>query len=297
MKIMVTGANGLLGQHLVKQLLANPTYTVLATGRGNSRLPFAQQEQYHYYPLDITDGIAVNQFIRLHQPQVLIHAAAMTQPDPCELDTIACWEVNVTATRFLLDAAAETAARFIYLSTDFVFDGENGPYSEAAVPNPVNYYGSSKLAAEKSVMQYRHPWAIVRTVLVYGNVLVGNRSNIVSWVIDNLSQQKPINVVNDQWRTPTFVNDLVAGVLLLLAKEETGIYHISGADFLTPYQMALAVAQYKALDAGLITPVTAATFTQPARRPLRTGFIINKARTQLGYAPMQFATSLAAMLG
>jgi dTDP-4-dehydrorhamnose reductase len=297
MKVMLTGANGLLGQHVVKQLLDNAAINILATGRGQSRLPFSNTHQYAYYPLDITDALAVNDFMQQHQPDVLIHAAAMTQPDPCELDPIACWLINVTATRFLLDAASHTGTRFIYISTDFIFDGENGPYDESALPNPVNYYGSSKLAAEKSVMTYPLPWAIVRTVLVYGHILVGNRSNIVSWVMDNLQQQKPIKVVNDQWRTPTYVEDLAAGVLLVLAKDATGVFHMAGPDQLTPYQMALAVAAYQGLDAGLMTPVTAATFTQPAQRPLRTGFIIDKARRELGYSPMRFDESLKKMLG
>jgi dTDP-4-dehydrorhamnose reductase len=297
MKILITGSNGLLGQHLIKLLIETTAHTVVATGRGTSRLPFEVSDLYDYFPLDITDGIAVNDFILAHEPEVIIHAAAMTQPDECEQHEIACWNVNVTATRFLLDAAQKINARFIYISTDFVFDGEHGPYKETDTPGPVNYYGSSKLAAEKSVMESKLPWAIVRTVLVYGNILVGNRSNVISWVKENLVSGKAIKVVSDQRRTPTYVEDLAKGILLVLEKNAAGIYHISGEEEMSPHDMAVATADYLSLDKSLMTKVNADTFTQPAQRPLKTGFIIEKAKKELGYQPTSFKDSLKKMLG
>lgn len=297
MKILVTGSNGLLGQHLIKLLIETTAHTVVATGRGASRLPFEVSDLFDYFPLDITDGIAVNDFILAHEPELIIHAAAMTQPDECEQNEIACWNVNVTATRFLLDAAQKINARFIYISTDFVFDGEQGPYKETDIPGPVNYYGSSKLAAEKSVMESKLHWAIVRTVLVYGNILVGNRSNVISWVKENLLSGKAIKVVSDQRRTPTYVEDLAKGILLVLEKNAAGIYHISGEEEMSPHDMAVATADYLSLDKSLMTKVNADTFTQPAQRPLKTGFIIDKAKRELGYQPTSFKDSLKKMLG
>ena len=297
MKILLTGSNGLLGQHTIKLLLETTTHEIIATSRGENRLPFTSSERYKYFSLDITDGIAVNDFILLSRPHVIIHAAAMTQPDLCEENEVECWNVNVTATRFLTDAAEKVNARFIYISTDFVFDGLHGPYKETDGPNPVNYYGSSKLAAEKSVMTSKLKWAIVRTVLVYGNILVGNRSNIISWVKENLESNHPIKVVSDQWRTPTYVEDLAKGILLVLEKNATGIYHISGEEGLSPYDMAVATADYLHLDKSLMTKVNADTFIQPARRPLRTGFIIDKAKQELGYQPISFNESLKKLLG
>ena len=297
MKILLTGSNGLLGQHLVKLLIETTTHEIIATSRGENRLPFTSSEHYKYFSLDITDGIAVNDFILSHQPDAIIHAAAMTQPDACEENLVECWNVNVTATRFLTDAAEKVNARFIYISTDFVFDGLHGPYKETDRPNPVNYYGSSKLAAEKSVVTSKLQWTIVRTVLVYGNILVGNRSNVISWVKENLENNHPIKVVSDQWRTPTYVEDLAKGILLVLEKNATGIYHISGEEGLSPYDMAVATADYLHLDKSLMTKVNADTFTQSARRPLRTGFIIDKAKKELGYQPISFKAALKKMLG
>jgi len=297
MKIMITGSNGLLGQHLTKLLIETTVHEIIATGRGDSRLPFASAERHKYFSLDVTNGIAVNNFILLHKPNVIIHAAAMTQPDPCEENPVECWNINVTATRFLVDAAKAIDARFIYISTDFVFDGLHGPYKETDEPGPVNYYGSSKLAAEKSVTTSELQWAIIRTVLVYGNILVGNRSNIISWVKENLENNRPIKVVSDQWRTPTYVEDLAKGILLVLEKNVTGIYHVSGEQGMSPYDMAVATADYLHLDKSLMTKVNADTFTQPARRPLHTGFVIDKAKKELGYQPISFKEALKKILG
>lgn len=297
MKICITGSNGLLGQHLAKMLADTTQHEILATGKAESRLPDISSRKLHYFSLDITDALAVNTFLLLHLPDVIIHAAAMTQPDACEQNPVECWNVNLTATRFLLDAAENIHAHFIYISTDFVFDGMNGPYTETDEPGPVNYYGSSKLAAEKSVMEYKADWAIVRTVLVFGNILTGSRSNVISWVKENLENNKPIKVVNDQWRTPTYVEDLAKGILLVMEKRAMGIYHISGEEAMTPYNMATATANYLQLDKSLMTAVNADTFTQPARRPLRTGFIIDKAKKILGYQPLSFSDALKKMLG
>jgi dTDP-4-dehydrorhamnose reductase len=297
MKIMITGSNGLVGQHLIKLLIETTVHEIVATGRGDSRLSFASAERHKYFSLDVTNGIAVNNFILLHKPNVIIHAAAMTQPDPCEENPVECWNINVTATRFLVDAAKAIDARFIYISTDFVFDGLHGPYKETDEPGPVNYYGSSKLAAEKSVTTSGLQWAIIRTVLVYGNILVGNRSNIISWVKENLENNRPIKVVSDQWRTPTYVEDLAKGILLVLGKNVTGIYHVSGEQGMSPYDMAVATADYLHLDKSLMTKVNADTFTQPARRPLHTGFVIDKAKKELGYQPISFKEALEKMLG
>ena len=297
MKVLITGSNGLVGQHLVKLLIDTTKYQIIATGKGESRLPFAPSDLFNYFTLDITDGIAVNSFIQLHKPTAIIHAAAFTQPDPCELDKIACWDINVTATRFLIEAAETVNAYFLYVSTDFVFNGLNGPYKETDETGPVNYYGSSKLAAEKSVTESNLQCSIVRTVLVFGNILVGNRSNVISWVQENLENNKPIKVVSDQWRTPTYVADLAKGILLALQKKATGIYHISGEEGMSPYDMATATADYLHLDKSLITKVDASIFTQPAQRPLRTGFIIDKARQELGFKPLSFKDALQQMLG
>ena len=296
MKVLITGANGLLGQHLVKMLIESTDYKITATGKGVSRLLVDSSNRYKYVSLDITDGVEVNTFIAQTAPDIIIHTAAITQVDDCEKDPVYCWNTNVTATRFLVGAAEMIGAKFIYISTDFVFDGEAGPYIESDIPAPVNYYGSSKLGAEKSVIEAKLSWCIIRTVLVYGNILVGNRNNMVSWVQNNLSQGKSIQVVSDQLRTPTYVEDLAKGILLVIQKKAIGIYHISGDELMSPYEMALATAEYLHLDKNLIEKVDAAIFKQAGKRPAKTGFVIDKAKNELGFKPLTFKEGLKKML-
>jgi dTDP-4-dehydrorhamnose reductase len=197
----------------------------------------------------------------------------------------------------LLRAAERHKSYFIYISTDFVFDGEEGPYDESATPNPVNLYGESKLLAEEIVQCSKLHWCIIRTVLVYGNKVPGGRLNFVLWVKDKLEKGESIKVVNDQIRTPTYVEDLVKGILLAMMKHATGIYHISGKDTCTPYQLACTIAELIQNDAGLITPVDAAVFPEPAKRPPKTGFVITKAIKELGYVPHSMNEALELMLG
>ena len=294
MKILITGANGLLGQHLVKLLTDCTDHEIIATGKGAARfLPLVKRLQY--YPLDITDGLAVHELIDKTRPETIIHCAALTQVDECELAPIKAWSVNVTGTRFIIDAAKRINARIIFISTDFVFDGVHGPYKETDAVNPVSYYGSTKVAAEKSVAESGLSFTIVRTCLVYGHSLFGTRSNIINWVKQNLEQDKPIQVVSDQWRTPTYVEDLAKGILLIVEKKAEGYFHISGEAILSPWQMAMAAAKWLKLNSALIEKVDAANFTQPAKRPVTTGFIINKAKAVLGFIPLSFEAGLAKM--
>jgi len=292
MKILITGANGLVGQHLVKLLLDTTSHHIIATGRNENRLLFNVSKRFQYFQLDIADGMAVAAFCAKQQPEVVIHAAAMTQADECEEDKIGCWNANVTATRFLIEAVRPFSPYFIFLSTDFVFDGLHGPYTEADITGPVNYYGSSKVAAEKDVLQSGLDAAVIRTCLVYGNILAGTRNNIINWVKESLQQGKRIKVVADQWRTPTYIEDLVKGILLLINKKAAGIFNIAGKETLTPYDMALATAAHFELDASLIEKVSQEIFTQPAKRPAKTGFVIAKAIADLGYTPLSFAEAL-----
>jgi dTDP-4-dehydrorhamnose reductase len=291
MKILVTGANGLLGQHLVKLLLSGG-YHVLATGKGPSRIIYDGPADYAYFNADITDGYALEELMDLEKPGVVIHAAAMTQVDIAEQNPKLCSEINIQGTGNVLRHAEKYSGSIVYISTDFVFDGEKGNYAEEDKRSPVNWYGRTKMDAENIIVTSQIPWTIVRTCLVYGDAVNSARSHIISWVKEKLENKEKIKVVNDQVRTPTFVEDLAKGVLLAIEKKATGIFHISGADVLTPYQVAIKTADVFGLDKSLVEKVDAATFTQPARRPAKTGFNIEKAKRELGYTPLSFEEAL-----
>ncbi|HEY1166218.1 MAG TPA: SDR family oxidoreductase, partial [Chitinophaga sp.] len=290
MKVLITGSNGLLGQHLIPLFVADERYEVIAAGRGVNRLP--SQQGYTYESVNLRNTVSVQQLLEKHHPDIIIHAAAMTQVDECERNKDACWDTNVAATRYLIQAAEKYNAFFLFLSTDFIFDGLEGPYREDDAPNPLSYYGASKVAAERMIRNSKLPWSIVRTVLVYGTAIDMQRSNIITWVKNNLQQGKKIKVVDDQWRTPTLVQDLAEGCKLVADKQATGVFHISGSEMLSPYEMAVQTAQFFKLDLRLIEKVNAKSFVQPAKRPAKTGFVIDKAVQELGYQPRSFAEGL-----
>ena len=296
MKILVTGANGLLGQTIIR-LLLEKQYEVIATGKGEDRVDANSSPGYIYKDIDITDGPAVERLIMEHRPSIIVHAAAMTQVDQCELNKQDCYNINVTATRFIIDAAKAVNARLIFVSTDFIFDGNNGPYNENDEPAPVNYYGSTKLVAEKAVMESGLDYAIARTILVYGSVPATGRTNIVGFVRQNLEANKPIKMVTDQVRTPTFVDDLAKGIILIIEKNGKGIYHLSGEQEMTPYDIAVETAKYFGLNEALISKASTDDIKQPAVRPAKTGFNISKAKKELGYQPKSFREGLGDLFG
>lgn len=287
MKILITGANGLLGHKLVRLLGPKREVVVIATARGESRLR-PEYGSFQYESMDIANREDVLEIVGRHKPDVIINTAAMTNVDECEKEKEACMQLNVEAVKYLVEAAEQTNAFLLHLSTDFIFSGEEGPYDEQGVPAPVNFYGESKLLGEQVVMNSNIKWAIARTVLVFGIVPDMSRSNIILWVKGSLEAQKPIQVVDDQWRTPTLAEDLAMGCYLIAEQRAEGIYNISGQDMLTPYEMAIKTADFFGLDKSLITRTDSTKFTQPAKRPPRTGFIIQKAKTNLGYQPHSF---------
>ena len=291
MNILVTGANGFVGHYLVKKLIQH--HKVIATGKGESRLSF-DSDNFVYEPMDFTDPFAVHDVFEKYKPGAVVHAGAMGKPDECEEQQWQAYIVNVEGTVTLLTNAAEYNSFFVYVSTDFVFSGEKGNYVEEDATAPVNYYGKTKQEAEEAVREYAADWAIVRTVLVYGQPLSG-RSNILTIVKDKLEKNERYNVVDDQIRTPTYVEDLAEGIVKIIDQRTKGIFHLSGRDKLTPYQMAQAAAVHLGLDKELIRRVTAADFSQPAKRPADTSFIITKAQTQLGYEPVSFIQGLDKM--
>lgn len=292
MRVLITGSNGLLGQKLVALLRQRPEVELVATSRGPNKMAKLYPD-VRFVLLDVTNQQQVEEVVAQEQPTHLIHTAAMTNVDECELNQEACWQQNVTAVEHLVAACAAHGVHLTHVSTDFIFSGEEGPLAEDAIPAPINFYGESKLAAEQIVQASQAPWAIVRTVLVYGTAHEYGRTNIVLWVRDSLRANKPIKVVDDQFRTPTLAEDLAQGCWLTAKHNASGIYHISSSELLTPYQMALQVADYFQLDKSLITRVDGSTFSQPAKRPLRTGFIISKAQQELGYQPHDFWSGIA----
>ncbi len=289
-RILITGSNGLLGQKIVRNYSSDDRFEIVATARGECRIEGV--EGFTYVTLDTSVIDDVHAVFRQVQPDVVIHAAAMTNVDACELNPEECDLLNIEATRNVVRACEEIGCYLVHVSTDFIFDGADGPYNEEATPNPLSHYGWSKLHAEELVQQATCSWSIARTVLVIGVVPGLSRSNIVLWAKGALSKGEKIRVVDDQWRTPTLAEDLADGCMLLAASGKTGVYNISGEDFYSVFEMVQVIADHWKLDKSLIEKVSSETLAQPAKRPPKTGFIIEKAKIELGYKPHAFLEAI-----
>ncbi|MGL5888433.1 MAG: SDR family oxidoreductase, partial [Bacteroidia bacterium] len=293
-------SNGLLGQKLIYNLLgrnrSGASFHIIATSKGENRLRI--QDGYTYLPLDITDEQQVNEVFAKYRPDVVINTAAMTNVDACENNREQAKLLNADAVHYQVKAletlrTANYDPHYIHLSTDFIFDGENGPYTEDDKPNPLSWYAQTKLDAEKIAEASTVRWAILRTIIVYGVADFMSRSNVVLWAREALGKGQKINVVDDQFRSPTLAEDLAEGCILCAEKGAQGIYHVSGKDMMSILELVYAVADYWQLDKTLITPVKSVTINQPAKRPPRTGFIIDKAKNTFGYSPRSFKEGLA----
>jgi dTDP-4-dehydrorhamnose reductase len=291
MKILITGSNGLLGQKLIHKLKAKPEINLVATSRGENRL--LDKEGYSYADMDITSRDTVLKTISEHKPNVVINTAAMTNVDQCESDKEGCDKLNVSAVEYLIEACEKEQVHLIHLSTDFIFDGEDGPYREEAIANPLSYYGKSKWLAEKLLMKSNLTWSIARTVLVYGVAEEMSRSNIVLWAKGALEKGQPMNVIDDQFRTPTLAEDLADGCILIAEQSASGIYNISGKDMMSVLELVQRVGAFWNLDQSKLNVVSSSTLNQAAKRPPKTGFVLDKAINELGYNPRSFEAGLA----
>ena len=296
--VLITGSNGLLGQKLVLALSLRNDFDCIATALGPNRLK--HQEGYTFVSMDITQASEIQRVLSKHLPDIVIHTAAMTNVDACEFEKDKAQLLNTRAVEYLVNELSRLQnhtkhyrPHFIHLSTDFIFDGKQGPLDETASPNPLSFYAKTKLDAEKLVVQSSLKWAIARTVLVYGLVDSMSRSNIVLWVKQSLEQGKRIQVVDDQFRTPTLAEDLADGCIRIAERGAEGIYNISGSEFLNIFDLACRIARYYKLDETLIERTNSSTLNQPARRPPITGFIIEKARRELEYNPHSLEAGIA----
>ena len=289
-KIVITGSNGLLGQSLLNLLLQEKNvYQVFGFSRGKNR---SGREDFEYISIDITSEENLKQSILNIQPDFIINTAAMTQVDDCENNKDACDLLNVDVVKWLAEISDEIDAHLIHLSTDFIFDGKKGNYKETDKTNPLSYYGLSKLKSEQILTKSKINFTILRTILVYGKVFDMSRSNIVLWVRDMLLQEKEITIVDDQFRTPTYVEELALACKISMDKKATGIFHIASSELLSVYQIAQEIAETFGLNKALIKPISTSTLNQTAPRPAKTGFDLSKTNNELNFYSKSFKEDL-----
>ena len=291
MKVLITGSNGLLGQKLLHKLRVDSSTKLIATSKGENRV--SEKNGYIYIVLDITNKDKIFDLFVVEKPDVVINTAAMTNVDVCEDEKQDCDDLNVNAVEYLVCACEKINAHLIHISTDFVFDGEDGPYSEEDEPNPLSYYGLSKLRSENIVKKSSCNWTILRTIILFGVVENMSKSNIVLWAKEALEKGEPLKIIDDQFRAPTLAEDLADACILAAKKKAYGIYNVSGKDIMSIYDMVERIAKYFGNDTKNLNRISTNTLNQEAVRPPRTGFILDKARKVLGYNPHSFEESLS----
>ena len=289
-KVVVLGSNGLLGQTLTNKLLQNENFEVFPMAYGDNRNPNVPIEIFK--TIDIDDIDDLNKKIEDIKPQFIINAIAMTNVDACEVNQEECKKVNTGFVFELTQICKTNDCHLIHISTDFIFDGVKGNYSEQEIPNPVNYYGWSKLWAEDAIVNSGVSHTILRTILVYGKVANMKRNNIVLWLVDSLKQGKSISLVNDQWRMPTYVGSLADACILSMEQKVKGIFNISGKEIMSIYDMGIKIAEFYGFDSSLISSIPTSQLSQKAKRPSKTGFNLQKAIDNLDFRPLTLEEGL-----
>jgi len=289
-KVLITGSNGLLGQKLVNLLSDKNNFEVVGISRGENRNNTAKN--YTYYSIDITNADEFTQLINKIKPHYVINCAAMTNVDACEKEKENCDLINVEAVKTMINFVKEHNSHLIHLSTDFIFDGEDGPYKEDDKPNPISYYGLSKLKSEELIISSGIKHTILRTILVYGVVDNMSRNNIVLWVKNAIENGQEITIVDDQYRMPTFVDDLAEACLLSIQQNAQGVFNISSNELLSIYEMAVEIADAFNLDSSFIKRISTSQLNQVAKRPPRTGFDLEKSQKILNFPVASFKNRL-----
>ena len=276
-KICVTGGNGLLGSKLLTA--ACRKYRLVSIDLQES--PLFQCDDLEYVQGDITDrDVIISQIVQFH-PDCVIHTAAFTNVDGCEKEKDKAWKVNVSGAENVALACRDLKIKMIHISTDYVFDGKNGPYSETDRPNPISFYGKTKLESEKRIRETVEDSVIARTMVLYG-YFPGVRMNFVTWLINKLRSSEKVNIVTDQYGTPTLADDLARALIILFEKEAQGLYNAAGSELINRYDFALRIAEIFDLDSSLIEKATSDHLKQPAPRPLQSGLLVDKICSEMG---------------
>jgi dTDP-4-dehydrorhamnose reductase len=292
-KIVILGATGKVGEAIIKLLEGSADHELLLLS--SSDLDFSEHYQSDFISnVNYLKKKDLRTIIYDFEPDVIINTAAFTDVNGCEDDKHGAWKLNTELVENLVKASKINDYHLITFSTDYIFDGNDGPYSEDATPNPINYYGKTKLAAENIITtaQIRH--TIIRTNVVYGFTSFG-KHDFINWVAEHLKMNDDLEIIEGQWSNPTFSDDIARAVEKIIEKDRYGIYNIAGADWLNRYDLALKVADVFDYDKSLIKPIKSSDLVQKAKRPEKGGLITLKAETDLNMKFSSLQSGLSAL--
>lgn len=289
-RILIIGSNGMLGQRLTEYFSKQKDVELLCTSaETKSFIPDIEYQQ-----LDITQKHEVKNIITKFFPDFIINAAAYTNVDKAETERELCWKINVNGVDNIAFYSWTIDSHLIHISSDYIFDGKNGPYTEIDLPNPISYYGRTKLASENSIKASGTRFTIIRSNVLYGPSKYG-RPDFVKWVYNSLKNSQKIKIVTDQINNPTYIDDLVNGISNVIKNKKEGIYNIGGKELLSRFEFTKIIAKMFNLNTELIIPILTEELNQPAKRPLKSGLINLKAETELNYKPKSIIETLELM--
>lgn len=287
-KILITGANGLLGQKTTELFKHETQHDVILTDLHENAF---ESRGFDYFPMDITKKDEVKDAVKKYLPDIIINTAAYTNVDGCETDREVSWKVNVDAVKNFIITSRINSSKIIHISTDYVFDGKSGNYSETSKPAPLSYYGKSKLAGENALITSGIDFTIVRTMIIYGTGK-NLRPNFAIWLVNMLSEKNQVRIVDDQFGMPTMVDDLGWALVKIVDLNKSGIYHVCGSEYCSRYEFAVKLAEVFKLNENLIMPVKTGDLNQAAARPMNSSFILLKAETDLSIKPLNVTEGL-----
>ena len=288
MRILVTGASGLLGSKLCK-LAVRKNYEIYSAYSQHKPLCGAPVQ------FDISDKDAVEKIFKKVKPEAVVHTAALTNVDKCELEKERAWKINVEGTENIAESCEKFHAFLVYTSTDYVFDGEKGMYKENHKPNPVNYYGLTKLKGEESIKNLTDEYCIARTSVIYGTIPAAGKTNFALWLLDKLERKEKVKIVTDQWNSPTLNTNLANMILEVSERKLTGTFHLAGATRLSRFEFTKLLAKTFSLNTNFITPASSREISWIAKRPQDSSLNINKAYQTLKNKPLKIQEALKKM--
>jgi dTDP-4-dehydrorhamnose reductase len=285
MRLLITGGSGLLGSKIaiISVRKGYETYTGYNDHEATNGTPVK---------LDICNKREVDKAFEKIKPDAVIHAAALTNVDKCEENNELARRVNIRGTKNITEVAEQIKAFLVYVSTDYVFSGEEGSYKETDEPNPVNNYGLTKLEGEKIVNSSNLEWCITRSSVIYGSMPAAGKDNFVLWVLKKLRNEEPLRIVTDQQVSPTLNTSLAEMTLEILERRLTGVYHLAGTTSLNRYEFARLIAETFQLDEGLIAPARSSEMKWLAKRPLDSSLNVEKASKTLYNKPLKIREAL-----
>ncbi len=284
MKLLITGASGLYGSKLAQLALTKGMEVYSSDIQSLSIYG-------NFVKLDISGKTQVDEAFKTIKPDVVVHAATLTDVDKCETNKELAWKINVEGTKNIVEAAQSAGSFLIYISTDYVFSGEKGNYKETDKPDPINYYGLTKLKAEE-IVQAQPEYFIGRPSVIYGSTPAAGKVNFALWLIETLRKGERVKIVTDQWNTPTLNTNLAEMTLEVIERRLTGIYHACGATRVSRLDFAEQIADAFDLDKSLIDSVLSSQFTWPAKRPMDSSLDTSKAQKTLKHKPLIMAEAL-----